>query len=78
MDKQFALKQLDREIDRKQEDLRAAIKHLSFALEEAVHLMDNARTPNACGIVQGMGAAIDRMVGELTALKKIREFWSAE
>lgn len=72
----IALTQLDKEITRKKSELLNRIEILEEALSEAKRYLAEGRIPNQAGIVQGRGAQIDRILGELSAMQGIREFWS--
>ncbi len=74
----FALAQLDKDIERKKKQLLESIECLRDALSEAKLRLAEGRIPNSCGIVQGRGAQVDLLLGELSAMERIREFWSQQ
>ena len=77
MDTQTTAKYVCQELDRQEQEkiyqLNMAAKSLSRKLTMLVEKLENGGTFNTLGEVQGAGAEIDRLIGELAMLRKINQ-----
>ena len=64
---------IDYKIKATESRLRAAAEHLATRMTDLVGYLDNDRTINSLGEVQGAGMDVDRLCGELAALKDVRD-----
>ena len=70
-------KDLERSIKRTKAELLDAISILEGRLQKAREDLNKEEDglPNILGIIQGLGTEIDRLVGELKSLVKIKSYW---
>jgi len=66
---EFAISSARHDVERHTKSLKSNMESLSRELARSLEDMDRGRTPNACGVVQARGSAIDMDVAKLEAAK---------